>query len=105
MQNCVNDGVPPDLCRACIEEMAHGNRDVDSPACVRSRQAAVKAHPERALMLECMGLKAYPDPQPPGHPASLAECNRHAREGRLGLPVVGMSKEQIDQYHKTWGNR
>jgi hypothetical protein len=56
---------------------------------------------------ECMGLKAYEDPQPPGHPASLAECERFTREEtrRYGFPDMGMSDEQKAAYRRTWGNR
>jgi hypothetical protein len=50
-------------------------------------------HPERSSYLECDGLKAYPDPQPTGHPISLADCDRKLRErqARMGVPVTGMT--------------
>jgi hypothetical protein len=53
-----------------------------------------------------MGIKAYPDPQPPGHPISLAECDRITRndQQRLGLPIRGLSAQQKAGYRSTWGN-
>ena len=52
-----------------------------------------------------MGLKAYEDPQPSGHPVTLAECDRITREGQLqlGLPAVGLSDDQKASYIRTWG--
>ena len=79
--------------------------DVNSPVCVRVRSAEVRKHPERATNLECAGFKAYEDPQPPGHPATLEECDRIVKEDqrRLGFPATGLSDEQIATYHRTWG--
>jgi hypothetical protein len=56
--------------------------------------------------LECAGLKAYEDPQPPGHPIPLAECDRVTREGqeRMGLPPRGLTDELKAAYRATWGN-
>jgi hypothetical protein len=31
--------------------------------------------PEKAKLIECMGVKVYQDPQPVGHPPSKAECD------------------------------
>lgn len=69
------------------------------------RSLEVRQHPERSFYLECSGLKAYPDPQPPGHPISLAECDRKLRErqARMGVPVTGMSDEEKATYRATWG--
>jgi hypothetical protein len=70
------------------------------------RSLEVRQHPERAFYLECNGLKAYPDPQPRGHPIPLAECDRKLRErqARMGVPVNGMTDEQKATYRGTWGN-
>jgi hypothetical protein len=76
-------------------------------ACVVSwRSLEARQHPERAFYLECNGLKAYPDPQPRGHPISLAECDRKLRErqARMGVAVSGMTDEQKATYRATWGN-
>jgi hypothetical protein len=69
------------------------------------RSLEVRQHPERASYLECNGLKAYPDPQPTGHPLSLADCDRRLRErqARMGVPVTGMSDEEKATYRATWG--
>ena len=69
------------------------------------RSLEVRQHPERSFYLECSGLKAYPDPQPAGHPISLAECDRRLRErqARMGVPVTGMSDEEKATYRATWG--
>jgi peptidoglycan hydrolase-like protein with peptidoglycan-binding domain len=32
--------------------------------------------PEKIKLMECIGVKVYNDPQPPGHPPSAAECER-----------------------------
>ncbi len=66
---------------------------------------ANRRHKRRSSYLECRGLKAYPDPQPKGHPVSLAECDRLLRErqARMGVPVIGMSGEQKATYRATWG--
>jgi len=71
------------------------------------RSMEVRQHPERSFYLECNGLKAYPDPQPPGHPISLAQCDRQRRErqARMGVPVTGMSNEEKATYRATWGGR
>jgi hypothetical protein len=71
------------------------------------RSMEVRQHPERSFYLECNGLKAYPDPQPPGHPISLAQCDRQLRErqARMGVPVTGMSDEEKATYRATWGGR
>jgi hypothetical protein len=78
--------------------------EANTPTCVRARSADVKQHPERATLLECAGLKAYEDPQPQGHPVALAECDRLYRQiqQKKGLPVTGLSSDQIDAYNKTW---
>ena len=69
------------------------------------RSVEVRQHPQRSFYLECNGLKAYPDPQPPGHPISLAECDRKLRErqARMGVPVTGMNDEEKATYRATWG--
>lgn len=69
------------------------------------RSMEVRLHPERSFYLECNGLKAYPDPQPAGHPVSLAECDRRLRErqARMGVSVTGMSEEERATYRATWG--
>jgi hypothetical protein len=69
------------------------------------RSLEVRQHPERAFYLECNGLKAYPDPQPPGHPISLADCDRKLRErqARMSVPVTGMSDDEKATYRATWG--
>jgi hypothetical protein len=78
----------------------------NDPCVVHWRSIEVRRHPERAADLECAGLKAYGDPQPPGHPISLSECERMIREGqeKMGLPVRGMTDEQKAVYRATWGN-
>lgn len=77
----------------------------NEPCVVYWRSLEVRQHPERALYLECNGLKAYPDPQPAGHPISLAECDRKLRErqARMAVPVTGMSEEDKAKYRATWG--
>jgi hypothetical protein len=77
----------------------------NDPCVVHWRSIEVQQHPERAAQLECTGLKAYEDPQPLGHPISLAECDRITREDqlRLGLPAIGPSEEQKATYRATWG--
>jgi hypothetical protein len=69
------------------------------------RSIELRQHPERSFYLECNGLKAYPDPQPRGHPVSLAECDRTLRErqARMGVPNNGMTDEQKATYRATWG--
>ncbi len=69
------------------------------------RSIEVRQHSERSSYLECSGLKAYPDSQPKGHPASLAQCDRQLRErqARMAVPVTGMSDEQKAMYRATWG--
>lgn len=81
--------------------LAGGN----DPCVVYWRSTHVQQHPERAFELECTGLKAYPDPQPPGHPVSITECDRKYREdqARMGIPVRGMTEEQKAVYRLTWG--
>ena len=71
------------------------------------RSMEVRQHAERSFYLECNRLKAYPDPQPPGHPISLAQCDRQLRErqARMGVPVTGMSDEEKATYRATWGGR
>src|SRR5262249_14358641 len=77
----------------------------NDPCVVYWRSLEVRQHPERAHYLECAGLKAYPDPQPRGHPVSLAECDRSLRErqARMAVPVLGMTEEQKATYRATWG--
>jgi len=77
----------------------------NDPCVVYWRSFDVRQHPERAFYLECDGLKAYPDPQQPGHPVSLAECDRKLRErqAQMGVPVGGMTDEQKATYRATWG--
>jgi hypothetical protein len=50
-------------------------------------------------------MKAYEDPQPPGHPVSLDECDRIQREGqqRYGVPATGLTEEMKASYRRTWG--
>lgn len=77
----------------------------NDPCVVHWRSVEVRQHPERAADLECAGLKAFEDPQPPGHPISLAECDRITRESqqRFGLPARGLSGDQKSTYRATWG--
>src|SRR5215472_17180638 len=92
---------------ACSRELAaeivrvdHTLRASNDPCVIYWRSLEVRQHPERAYYLECAGLKAYPDPQPRGHPVSLAECDRRLRErqARMAVPVLGMTEEQKATY-------
>jgi hypothetical protein len=85
-----------------VEKTLQASND---PCVVYWRSMEVRQHPERSSYLECSGLKAYPDPQPKGHPMSLAECDRQlrARQVRMAVPVTGMSDEQKAIYRATWG--
>ncbi len=98
----------PVCTQAQAAEIVATNRTLagsNDPCVVYWRSVEVRQHPERAFLLECNGLKAYPDPQPPGHPVPLAECDRKIREDqtRSGFPVRGMSDEQKAVYRLTWG--
>jgi hypothetical protein len=102
----------PDQTVACTQQVAgqivqvqHTLQASNEPCVVYWRSLEVQRHPERAPYLECNGLKAYPDPQPAGHPISLAECDRKLRErqARMGVPVTGMSEEDKAKYRATWG--
>lgn len=97
---------------ACTQQVAaeivrvQHTLQASNDACVVDwRSLEVRQHPERSSYLECNGLKAYPDPQPTGHPVSLAECDRKLRERqvRMGVPVTGMSDEEKATYRATWG--
>ena len=78
----------------------------NDPCVVHWRSIEVRQHPERAIDLECAGLKAYEDPQPTGHPIPLAECDRITRESQqhFGLPATGLSEDQKTTYRATWGH-
>lgn len=98
--------------QACSQQVAaeivraqHSLQASNDPCVVYWRSFEVRQHPERASYLECDGLKAYPDPQPAGHPLSLAECDRKLRERqtRMGVPGSGMTDEQKATYRATWG--
>ena len=98
----------PQLSTACTRERAAEiarTGTANDPCLLHWRSIEVRQHPERATQLECMGLKAYEDPQPAGHPISLADCDRIAREDqqRFGLPAKGLSDEQKASYRRTWG--
>jgi hypothetical protein len=102
----------PDQTVACTQQVAGQIVQVqqtlqasNDPCVVYWRSLEVRRHPERAPYLECNGLKAYPDPQPKGHPISLAECDRKLRErqARMAVPVTGMSEEDKAKYRATWG--
>jgi hypothetical protein len=89
-------------------EIAQSRRTLkgaNDPCLVYWRSIEVRQHPEKAFELECNGMKAYPDPQPPGHPTPLAECDRRTREdqSRMGIPVRGLTEEQKATYRTTWG--
>ncbi len=103
---------PPSSLQGCTQERAAeiaGMRTLQSgndPCLVHWRAIeVVQKHPERAAFLECSGLKAYENPQPPGHPISLEECDRIARDDakRYGLSPKGLSDEQKASYRATWG--
>jgi len=98
--------------QACTQQVAaeivrvqHTLQASNDPCVVYWRSFDVRQHPERAFYLECNGLKAYPDPQPAGHPVSLAECDRKLRErqAQMGVPVSGMTDQEKTTYHATWG--
>lgn len=82
-----------------------GRAPFNDPCLVHWRSIEVRQHPERAADLECMGIKAYEDPQPPGHPVPLAECERRHLElqQRMGITVLPLSDEIKEGYRKTWG--
>jgi hypothetical protein len=97
---------------ACTQQIAaeivrvqHSLQASNDACVVYWRSLEVRQHPERSTYLECNGLKAYPDPQPTGHPVSLTECDRKLRERqvRMGVPVTGMSDEEKATYRATWG--
>jgi hypothetical protein len=100
--------------QACSHEQAaeivrvqHTLQASNDACVVYWRSMEVRQHPERSFYLECHGLKAYPDPQPSGHPISLTQCDRQLRErqARMGVPVTGMSDEEKVTYRATWGGR
>jgi hypothetical protein len=106
----VAQGANPQL--ACTSQLAaevvrvqHTLQASNDACVVYWRSPEVRQHPERSFYLECNGLKAYPDPQPPGHPISLADCDRKLRErqARMGVAVTGMSDEEKATYRATWG--
>ena len=88
-----------------IVRLQHTLQASNDACVVYWRSLEVRQHPERSFYLECNGLKAYPDPQPRGHPISLADCDRKLRErqARMGVPVTGMSDEEKATYRATWG--
>jgi hypothetical protein len=97
---------------ACTQQLAaeivrvqHTLQASNDACVVYWRSLEVRQHPERSFYLECNGLKAYPDPQPPGHPISLADCDRKLRErqARMGVAVTGMSDEEKATYRAIWG--
>jgi hypothetical protein len=90
---------------AQIVRVEHTLQASNDPCVVYWRSMEVRQHPERSSYLECSGLKAYPDPQPKGHPVSLAECDRQLRDrqARMAVPVTGMSDQQKETYRATWG--
>jgi hypothetical protein len=90
---------------AQIVRVEHTLQASNDPCVVYWRSMEVRQHPERSSYLECSGLKAYPDPQPKGHPVSLTECDRQLRErqARMAVPVTGMSDDQKATYRATWG--
>ncbi|HVP86096.1 MAG TPA: hypothetical protein VMS78_15355 [Rhizomicrobium sp.] len=48
-----------------------------SPEAIAKAEGALEQDlkdPEKVKLLECMGVKVYEDPQPPGHPPSAQEC-------------------------------
>ena len=98
--------------RECSQQVAaeivrvqHTLQASNNPCVVHWRSFDVRQHPEWAFYLECNGLKACPDPQPAGHPVSLAECDRklRKRQARMGVLVSGMTDEQKATYRATWG--
>ena len=106
----VPQGANPQV--ACTQQLAaeivrlqHTLQASNDACVVYWRSLEVRQHPERSFYLECNGLMAYPDPQPPGHPISLADCDRKLRErqARMGVPVTGMSDEEKATYRATWG--
>ncbi len=89
-----------------IVQVQHTLQASNDPCVVYWRSMEVRQHPERVVYLECNGLKAYPDPQPKGHPVSLTECDRKLRDRQrqMGVAVTGMTEEQKPTYRATWGN-
>jgi hypothetical protein len=51
-----------------IIRVQHTLQGANDPCVIYWRSVDVRQHPERASYLECNGLKAYPDPQPPDIP-------------------------------------
>lgn len=55
---------------------------------IREMKEALK-DPEKVRALECMGIKIYKDPQPPGHPPNPEECKaifaNHGMTGNTGV--------------------
>jgi hypothetical protein len=90
---------------AQVVRVEHTLQASNDPCVVFWRSIEVRQHPERAVYLECNGLKAYPDPQPPGHPISLADCDHQlrGRQARMGVAVTGMTETEKATYRATWG--
>src|SRR5262249_33541293 len=101
--------VPQGTCsRKVGAEIVRGDQTLqasNASCVVYLRSLEVRQNPERAHYLGLGGLKAYPDPQPRGHPVSLADCDRSLRErqARMAVPVLGMTEEQKTTYRATWG--
>jgi hypothetical protein len=100
---------PPNCTETDAAQIIAINRTLagsNDPCVVYWRSTHVQQHPERAFDLECNGMKAYPDPQPPGHPVPFAECDRKTREdqARWGLPVKGLGEDFRATYRATWGH-
>jgi hypothetical protein len=107
-----NTPVVPQALAGCTQESAaaevvRGGSKVNDPCIVHVRSIEVRKHPERATQLECMGMMAYENPQPPGHPVSLEVCDRilRADQQSAGLPAVGLTEEMKANYRYTWGQR
>jgi hypothetical protein len=69
-----------------------------SDACVKYWVFTANWLTRESFEKTCNGVKPYPDPQPPGIPSTLAECERD-----LPLTQHGpMTEAQKNAYRATW---
>lgn len=72
----------------------------NSLAKAEAKFATALKDPKKVALIECMGVKVYEYPQPPGHPPSREECQK-LKDG-MSPPVSTASKpEQPEEYQMS----
>lgn len=89
-----------------LYKWAHEDQSGATPKSELSLEKAEKSSsvalndPKKVALLECMGVKVYEDPQPPGHPPSPEACKK-LKDSVSAKPMEDLQTTQTAEYQMS----